>query len=97
MVPHPRAPLGARRLRALNGPIRIRVEADAGGHPLAVQRPDWPAPRAVARVQDRWRTDDEWWRAHPISRLYHTVLLSDGSLLTIYHDLIADRWFLQRS
>jgi hypothetical protein len=51
----------------------------------------------VARVQDRWRIDDEWWRAHPISRLYHTVLLSDGSLLTIYHDLIADRWFLQRS
>jgi hypothetical protein len=83
-------------LRRLNVPIPIQVEADSEGCPLAVQRRGWPCPRAVARVQDRWRIDDEWWRARPISRLYHTLLLDDDTLLTVYRDLLADAWFEQR-
>lgn len=50
----------------------------------------------MVRVQDRWRIDDEWWREHPISRLYYTVVLEDDTLLTLYHDLLADAWFEQR-
>jgi hypothetical protein len=96
VVSHPRAPLGARNLRPVNAPLAIRVRADAGGYPLAVLRPGWAAPRAVARIQDRWRIDDEWWRAHPISRLYYVVLLADGRLLTLYRDRAADRWFTQK-
>ena len=96
MVSHPRAPLGARDLRPLNAPAAISVQADASGRPLAVQRRRWPRPRKVAHVQDRWRIDDEWWRERPIARLYYTLLLGDGTLLTIYHDLLADAWFAQR-
>jgi hypothetical protein len=51
----------------------------------------------VAGVQDRWRLDDEWWRERPISRLYHTLLLEDGSLLVVYRDLLAEEWYLQRA
>jgi hypothetical protein len=47
----------------------------------------------VARVQDRWRIDDEWWRERPISRIYHRLLLDDGALLVVYHDEIAGAWF----
>lgn len=83
-------------MRRLNAPIPIRVDVDAEGRPHAVHRPGWSRPRAVARVQDRWRIDDEWWRARPISRLYHTLLLDDDTLLTVYHDLVADAWFEQR-
>jgi hypothetical protein len=50
----------------------------------------------VAHVQDQWRIDDEWWRERPIARLYYLLLLDDGTLLTIYHDLLADAWFAQR-
>jgi len=49
----------------------------------------------VARVQDRWRIDDEWWRERPISRLYYTLLLDNGVPLTVYHDLVTDEWFEQ--
>lgn len=87
---------GARELRPLNAPIPIRVKVDADGRPIAVRRRGWRRPRAVAQVQDRWRIDDEWWRARPISRLYHALLLADGTLLTIYHDLLADVWLEQR-
>ena len=96
MVSDPRAPLGARALRPLNGPVPIAVRADPEGRPLAVRRRGWSAPRAVARVQDRWRIDDEWWRERPISRLYYALVLDDGTLLTVYQDLVADAWFEQR-
>ena len=95
MVQDPRASLGARSLRPLNTAHAIWVRSDADGNPLAMRRNRWPEPRAVVRVQDRWRIDDEWWRDAPISRLYHMVLLEDGLLLTIYHDLTADAWFEQ--
>jgi hypothetical protein len=62
-----------------------------------VQRHTWPAPRPVARIQDCWRVDDEWWRERAIARLYYTLLLADDSLLTVYHDLLADTWWLQRA
>jgi hypothetical protein len=53
--------------------------------------------RAVSAIQDRWRLDDEWWRERPISRLYHTLVLEDGSLLVVYRDLVAAEWYVQRA
>lgn len=96
MVSYPRAPLGARALRPLSTPTSIWVRADAAGCPLTVRKGCWPKPRMVARVQDRWRIDDEWWRARPVSRLYYVVVLDDDILLTLYHDLVVDAWFEQR-
>ena len=86
----------ARRQRPLNTPVPIQVQADDAGCPWAVRRASWSAPRTVDRVQDRWRIDDEWWRARPISRFYFALLLHDGTVLTIYHDRILGRWFEQR-
>lgn len=83
-------------MRALNEPRPLEVGTDPEGCPLAVRRPAWRSPRPVARVQDRWRVDDEWWRERPVSRLYHALILADGTLLTAYHDLITDTWFEQR-
>ncbi|HET7035230.1 MAG TPA: hypothetical protein VFI42_06050 [Thermomicrobiaceae bacterium] len=48
----------------------------------------------MTQVQDVWRIDDEWWRA-PISRRYFRLVLDDGSQRTVYHDLVAGRWFEQ--
>jgi len=96
MVPRPGAPLGAHTLRALNVPARVTVHADNEGQPVAVHRAGWPRPRRVARIQDCWRIDDEWWREQPISRLYFLLLLENDSRLTVYHDLMTDAWYEQR-
>jgi hypothetical protein len=49
----------------------------------------------VAVVRERWRIDDEWWR-RTISREYRTIVLDDGKVITLYHDLLDGAWFAQR-
>ena len=75
---------GPGRVRALNRPRPLRVEADGDGLPAAV----WLSGRhhAVEAVLERWRIDDEWWRERPISRLYYRLLLADGRVVTVYQD-----------
>lgn len=92
MVAHPRAATRAHRLRPLNQPRPIRVEVDESGEPRVVVL--GRERLAVAAVQDRWRIDDEWWRKE-VSRLYFSLLLEDGRVVTVYQDLIGLRWARQ--
>lgn len=48
----------------------------------------------MAAVREAWRIDDEWWR-RPISRDYRAVVLDDGRPVTLYHDLLDGRWYVQ--
>lgn len=79
-------------LQPLKQPRPVAVEADGSGEPVAVvlggQR------LAVAQVQDVWRIDDEWWREE-VSRLYYRLLLEDGRPVTVYHDLLGEKWWVQ--
>ena len=50
--------------------------------------------RPVAHTQDAWRIDDEWWR-DAIGRRYYRVVLDDGSLRTVYRDVVAGGWYEQ--
>lgn len=80
------------KLRPLNRPRPVRVVTGDDGLPARVQaRGRW---RDVSGVLDRWRIDDEWWR-EPISRIYLTLVLEGGGHLTLYRDLIEDRWYAQ--
>jgi len=92
VVAHPRAAARAHRLRPLNQPRPIDVEADESGEPQAVVL--GRERLAVAAVQDRWRIDEEWWRKE-VSRMYFSLLLEDGRTLTIYRDLATGRWSQQ--
>jgi len=91
---------GPGRLRYLNRPRGVRVEAGEDGRPTAVRL---PAGRqglsgrrcAVEAVLERWRIDDEWWREQPVSRLYYSLLLEDGRTVTVYRDLVSGRWARQ--
>lgn len=80
-------------IRPVNEPRPVTVEADERGEPVVVVR--GKARQRVASVQDRWRIDDLWWR-QPLSRMYFEVVLDDGMLLTLFHDLVDDNWSLQR-
>jgi hypothetical protein len=84
-------------LRPLNAPMPLRVQLDEQGRVAAIWRQGRLTPRTIAAIQDRWRIDDEWWREHPVSRMYYEVVLDDGSLLTMYQDLAVDQWFEQRT
>lgn len=95
MVAHPRAATRAHRLRPLNRARPVRVETDESGEPRAVVL--GRERLAVAAVQDRWRIDDEWWRERPVSRVYFSLLLEDGRVVTVYKDLVSGRWARQSS
>lgn len=97
MVAHSRAALGPVDLRPLNTPRPIAVRVDACGQPRAVRRPGGSEWRQVATVRDHWRLDDEWWREQPIARVYYTLLLDEGTLLSVYDDLVRGCWMEQRA
>jgi len=77
----------------VNMPREISVVVGASGEPRSIARDggSW----GVARVQNRWRIDDEWWGGE-ISRMYYELLLCDGAVLTVFHDLLSGTWYRQR-
>lgn len=91
MVSHPRATARADQLRPLNRPQAVEIQTREGVPAVVIEG---RRRHRVAQVQDVWRIDDEWWR-NPISRRYYRLVLEDGSLRTVYHDLITDRWYEQ--
>ncbi len=84
----------ADRIRLLNQPRSIVIEADDSGLPRWVRAGD--GRRRVAGIIDVWRIDDEWWRT-TISRRYFLVTLEDGVIRTVFQDLIGDGWYEQHA
>jgi len=93
VVAHPRAPARSHRLRPLREPRPVDVEADGEGRPAAVTLSGQRL--RVLQVQDTWRIDDEWWRERPVSRVYYSLLLEDGRVITVYSDLATAGWWRQ--
>ncbi len=91
MVSHPGAAGRPGRVRQLNRPRPLRVEADEEDRPAAV----WLSNRryAVEAVLETWRIDDEWWRERPVSRQYYSLLLDGGRTVTVYRDEANERWW----
>lgn len=84
--------LRADAYKPVNAPEPLKVEENAAGLPAAVRI---KRRQAVATIEDRWRLDDEWWRAEPVSRLYYNVLLASGQRLVLYKDLVTGAWYQQ--
>lgn len=82
------------RLVPLGQPKVVTVRTDEHGEPVHARLPGKPA-RRVAVVRERWRIDDEWWR-ETISREYRAVVLDDGCVVILYHDLTDGLWYAQR-
>ena len=92
MVADSGAKTGADRLRLLNAPRPVAILVGETAQPVADVRNG--RRHRVEEIQDGWRIDDEWWRT-PISRRYYRVVLDDGSLRTVFHDLVVDAWYEQ--
>jgi len=82
------------KLKPLARPLVVTVRTDEHGEPVHVRLPGKTA-RRVETVRERWRIDDEWWR-ESISREYLAVVLDDGRVLTLYHDLSDGLWYAQK-
>jgi hypothetical protein len=50
--------------------------------------------KRVRQILEIWQIDDEWWR-EPISRRYATLALENGQTVTVFRDLVTERWYLQ--
>ena len=93
MVENTGKTLRADTCKSVNTPQALTVEESAAGMPAAVRQQK--VRQAVISIEDRWRLDDEWWRAQPISRLYYNVLLASGQRLVLYKDLVNGGWYEQ--
>ena len=91
MVPDTRAKTRADQLRPLNLPKPITILAEGETPAVLIEG---KRRIRVAQVQDVWRIDDEWWR-NPISRRYYQIVLEDGTVRTVYHDLVSNTWHEQ--
>jgi hypothetical protein len=89
MVKDSGAPQGAHRIVPVNVPAPVAVACDKAGAPIAV------GERPIVGIQSVWRIDDEWWRDRPISRMYYSLLMDDGRLLTVFKDLLLEEWYAQ--
>ena len=74
-------------------PREIGVIANQEGEPTAVTLKK--RPRKVVSVRNIWRIDDEWWREE-ISRLYYELELDNGSVITVFQDLVSGKWYQQK-
>jgi hypothetical protein len=99
----------ARPIKPLNEPTEIQVRSDRHGVPVSLELPD-PLPltsgtrsrskpnwKKVVQVEDMYEVDELWWRGpeQEIQRLYFDLRLENSRTLTVYHDLVNDRWFRQ--
>lgn len=79
--------------RFWNDGIPIEVTVDALAAPAAFV---WRGRRhTVARVVERWRVDEGWWKRRAW-REYFQLVTHSGLLVLIYHDVRIDQWRLQR-
>ena len=94
MVAYPRTAVRPDRLRALNQPRRIDIDVEYdSGAPAAISQNGRWVP--VAEIMDGWVVEDGWWWA-PVARRYLHLMLADGRSMTVFEDLIAGGWYLQR-
>jgi hypothetical protein len=93
------AKAGTARLRPLNLPRPIEMIAHppaSAGTPgsLPAVLIDQERRLRVTHIQDTWDIDEEWWRDRLNRRYYHLVL-EDGSLITVYQNLVDGAWYQQ--
>ena len=47
------------------------------------------------KIVKRWRVDSGWWERRQC-REYIKLITTDGQLMIVYQDLLAQTWWLQR-
>jgi hypothetical protein len=77
--------------RLLQPAPEVVVELGPEGAPSRLRGPVGGSLEPVSR----WLVEQDWWE-RPVAREYWKVLLGDRLLLEVFHDLLEDRWHLER-
>ena len=84
---------GNRSLIPMNPPVPLAVEETERQRPLAIMLKGRMVK--VARIVDVWAVEEEWWREKPIERTYYQVITEDERRVSIFRDMVNDRWYRQ--
>lgn len=79
--------------KLLEKPEQIKVSSNVKGVPLSITRNG--KSEKITRIYEHWRVADEWW-GREIKRDYFRVKTSRGLACDIYHDSVANSWYLSR-
>ena len=90
-------------MKILNTPRVIKVRTNSTGNPTAIYMPSSAQLRSngkwvkVIKVENLWKVNDEWWRGpdKEISRLYYVLRIDSGQQITMFLDLITNKWHRQ--
>ncbi|MEC9293696.1 MAG: hypothetical protein VYC65_05340 [Chloroflexota bacterium] len=90
-------------MKILNAPRVIKVRVNSMGNPTAIHMPSPAQLRPngrwvnVTKVENLWKINDEWWRGpnEEISRLYYVLRIDSGQQITLFLDLITNKWHRQ--
>ena len=90
-------------MKILNTPRVIKVRTNSTGNPTAIYMPSSEHLRSngkwvnVIKVENLWKVNDEWWRGadEEISRLYYVLRIDSGQQITMFLDLITNKWHRQ--
>ena len=90
-------------MKILNTPRVIKVRTNSTGNPTAIYMPSSVRLRSngkwvnVIKVENLWKVNDEWWRGadEEISRLYYVLRIDSGQQITMFLDLITNKWHRQ--
>jgi hypothetical protein len=77
--------------RLLSPPTPVEVTVAADGTPAFITGPFSGSIDPIAR----WKVETGWWKT-PVVREYWKALLNSALLCELYHDLQANRWFVER-
>jgi len=79
--------------RLLEKPEEIKVSSNMRGIPLSLTRNG--KREKITKIYEHWRVADEWW-GKEIQRDYFRIKTSKGLACDIYHDIVANLWYLSR-
>jgi hypothetical protein len=82
--------------RLLQPAAEIEVALDPQGAPGSIVGGPLGGPLG-GRVEplSRWLVEQDWWE-RPVAREYWKLLVGDRLLVEVFHDLLIDRWFIER-
>ena len=86
-------------MKILNTPrvIKVRTNSTAIYMPSSAQLRSNGKWVNVIKVENLWKVNDEWWRGadEEISRLYYVLRIDSGQQITMFLDLITNKWHRQ--
>ncbi len=80
--------------RLFSPPRKARVRIGDEGLPTSLF---WQGRWQAARVSNRWRLEDDWWRqGGEIVREYFRLRTESGLVCVVFRDEVAGEWYLER-